>query len=132
MLIDDCELYYTLLLALYNVLSILYRRKKKCVRTLGLDDGDISDSDDCCNLSSVAGSHTTDADSQGSPAPHSDLFGGAKLELRGGGGALVSPLLAPATPPSIGLLSPARRLLGNSPSLSGRDPLTSSSLLLAT
>lgn len=103
------------------------------MRTLGLDDADISDSDDCCNLSSVAGSHTTDADSQGSPGPHSDLFGGAKLDL-GGRGALGSPLLPPATPPSIGLMSPARsRLLGTSPSLAGREPpLTSSSMLLAT
>lgn len=101
-------------------------RKKKCIRALGLEEGDCSDSEDGGNLSSVGGSQTTDGESLagGSPMPDHhlpaavpSLYGSpvlpkSPLVSR----PLLSPLVPPTTPPTAssmngGIHSPSSRHL---------------------
>ena len=99
------------------------RRKKKCIRALGLDEGDGgSDSEDGGPLSSLG--HTTDGESLAGGSPRTDhlppaaaavpaLYGSPVLPKSPlVGRPLLSPLVPPTTPPGTsGLLhSPARQL----------------------
>ena len=113
-----------------------FRRKKKCIRTLGLDDGeDGNDSDDGeeCNHSSFAGSHTTDGESLAGGSPMPPSVGSATDENRNHAISVAfprSPLASRSDPLTIKPLgemlhSPARMVGASSPGLTARSFLPS-------
>lgn len=88
-------------------------RKKKCIRALGLDEADCSDSEDGGPLSSLG----TDGESLAGGSPRTDHPSAAAVSALYGtlpksplvARPLLSPLVPPTTPPGL-LHSPARHL----------------------